>query len=233
MTVFGWIFFRDNPEECGLLMDGDQRINKPIDPMKSSASSQLEISVPINKVRRSYTFWIFNLGISLHALIGTALTFHIVSLGAASGLERSQVFALFLPMSAASVLTNLFGGWISDRVQIKYLLMVMMSALFMGTLSILNLDFLIGKIGLAVGFGMSGGLFGCLAAVAWPRYFGRKELGAISGLNMATMVFASAIGPALFGMSLSLTTRYNPAIWISASLPLIILLCSQRVKRHA
>ncbi|MCP4756542.1 MAG: MFS transporter [Proteobacteria bacterium] len=230
MTVFGWIFFRDNPEACGLVMDGKETIN--VESENTVHVQEAEIEVPVNRVRRSYTFWIFNIGLGLQALIVTALTFHIASLGEVSGLERSQVFALFLPMSVVSVFTNLTAGWLSDRMQLKRLLMTMMVAMFIGTVSMLFLDSLAGKIAMALGFGMSGGLFGCLAAVTWPRYFGRKNLGAISGMNMATMVFASAIGPPLFGLSQSLTTGYGLAVWISAALPIIVLLCSFGVKRH-
>ena len=232
MTVFGWLFFRDNPEECGLVMDGLRRPPDAADPQPDTEPLEPEIAVPVSQARKSYTFWIFNIGLCLHALITTALIFHIVSLGAVAGLERSQVFALFLPMSIVSVSTNLVSGWLSDRLQLKYLLMTMMSAMFIGTLAVLFMNTLPGRIGLSVGLGISGGLFGCLVGVTWPRYFGRKHLGAISGLNMASMVFASAIGPPLFGLSLSWVDNYAPAIWFSAALPFMILLCALVVKNH-
>jgi len=108
----------------------------------------------------------------------------------------------------------------------------MMATSFIGTLSMMFLDTQAGKIALTLGFGMSGGLFGCLAAVTWPRYFGRKYLGAISGMNMATMVFASAIGPAMFGLSQSVFGSYDNAVWVSSLMPLTILICSFFIKKH-
>ena len=51
------------------------------------------------------------------------------------------------------------------------------------------------------GFGISGGLYACLIIVAWPRFYGRKHLGSINGFYMGVQVFASAIGPPLFGIS--------------------------------
>ncbi len=232
MMIFGWIFFRDNPEECGLVMDGFKASSDAASPKADCQPYSLEIAVPIIQVKKSYTFWIFNTGLSLQALIVTALTFHIASLGTAAGLERSQVFALFLPMSVVSVITTLVAGWLSDRVQLKYLLMTMMLAMCMGTLAILSLNTLTGKFALAIGLGVSGGLFGCLAGVTWPRYFGRKYFGAISGLSMACMVFASAIGPPLFGLSHSLTNKYDHAVWVSAALPFITFFCALSVKNH-
>ncbi|MBT4641244.1 MAG: MFS transporter [Deltaproteobacteria bacterium] len=232
MTVFGWFLFRDNPEECGLVMDGVKSVPVEANTLVNSEIPEPEIAVPVKQVRKSYTFWIFNIGLSLHALITTALIFHIASLGEAAGLERAQVFALFLPMSVISVSTNLVSGWLSDRMQLKYLLLTMMAAMFIGTLSVPYLGTFSGKIALALGLGISGGIFGCLVGVTWPRYFGRKHLGAISGLNMASMVFASAIGPPLFGLSLSWVDAYDPAIWVSAALPFTIFFCALAVRKH-
>jgi OFA family oxalate/formate antiporter-like MFS transporter len=232
MTVFGWFFFRDNPEECGLVMDGFKPMPSPVDSQTDTQEAEPEIDISVSQARKSYTFWIFNIALSLYSLIVTAMTFHIASLGAEAGLDRSQVFALFLPMSVLAITTNLLAGWLSDRIQLKYLLTVMLSALFIGTLAMLNLDTLSGRIIFSVGFGITGGLFSCLASVTWPRYYGRKHLGAISGLSMACMVFTSAIGPPLFGLSLSWMDTYNPAIWFCATLPFITLLCALAVKNH-
>ena len=228
----GWIFFRDNPESCGLVMDGRISALPGGNLENGDRLPEPEIAVPLNTVRKTYTFWVFNIGLSLHGLIVTALTFHIASLGAASGLDRSEVFALFLPISVVSVITNLTAGWVSDRMQLKYLLTVMMVASFFGTVSIMFLGSMTGRAIFSISLGMAGGLFGCLGGVTWPRYFGRKYLGAISGLSMASMVFASAIGPPLFGLSQSLFSSYDNGIWISSVLPLIIFLCSFFIKKH-
>ena len=60
-----------------------------------------------------------------------------------------------------------------------------------------------------------GGLWGCLSIVAWPRFYGRKYLGEINGVFMGAQVFASAIGPLLFGAAESLSGSYDQAAWIS------------------
>ena len=68
----------------------------------------------------------------------------------------------------------------------------------------------------------------CLAIVTWPRFYGRKHLGSISGVFMGAQVFASAIGPPIFGMSESLTGDYSSAVWIAAILNLVLLLGASR-----
>ena len=56
-------------------------------------------------------------------------------------------------------------------------------------------------------------MFIALTTVVIPRYFGRRHLGAISGLNMAIMVFASAIGPVLFSCIHSITGSYHVVVF--------------------
>ena len=56
------------------------------------------------------------------------------------------------------------------------------------------------------------GMFGVLSAVTWPRFFGLKHLGAISGYSMGWMVVGSALGPFMFGLSFNLTGNYDHAI---------------------
>jgi MFS transporter, OFA family, oxalate/formate antiporter len=56
---------------------------------------------------------------------------------------------------------------------------------------------------------LSSATFGPLIGVHCARFFGRKHLGAISGLQMTFNVLASAGGPALFALSLRFTDSYR------------------------
>ena len=56
----------------------------------------------------------------------------------------------------------------------------------------------IGWLSAIITLGLTGGIWGVLCNVAFPRYFGRKHLGAISGISMSILVISSAVGPAMF-----------------------------------
>jgi sugar phosphate permease len=220
MAFFGWMFYRDNPEECGLMMDGkssgevEQRSKDP------------ERAVTLKEAVRSYNFWIFNLGLCSYSLIVTGIVFHISSIGSLAGLSRMASFSIFLPMSVFSLITQFLSGWISDRISLKYLLMIMMIATGLGSLGFMDFGNTWARGVVIVSQGIVGGLFGCLSVVAWPRFYGRKHLGAISGLNMGCLVFASAIGPPLFGLAESLTGRYQSAFLICALLAAVLFVAS-------
>jgi len=63
MAFVGWLFFRDNPEDCELLMDG-----KKISTMET-ANLPVEPEVTLKEALRTYNFWIFCLGLCSAALI--------------------------------------------------------------------------------------------------------------------------------------------------------------------
>ncbi|MBT3716941.1 MAG: MFS transporter [Deltaproteobacteria bacterium] len=222
MAFIGWLFFRDKPEDCGLLMDGVK--------ITSLNTTNLfpEPEITLKEALRTYNFWIFCLGLCSASLIVTGLTFHISSIGALAGLSRIEAYGLFLPMSVISVLSHFIAGWASDRMPLKYLLMILLAGLALGSLGILNLESFWFRLMLIIGFGVQGGIWGCLTLVAWPRFYGRKHLGAISGAFMGAQVFASAIGPPVFGLSESLNGDYYSAAWISVALNLLLLLGTVR-----
>jgi len=60
--------------------------------------------------------------------------------------------------------------------------------------------------------------------VVWPRFFGRKHLGAISGVNMSTMVLASAMAPVMFAKAYELTGSYREVIAVCWSMPIAVIL---------
>ena len=228
MTLIGWVFFRDNPEECGLVMDGvaDEAWHRKMEARVPDVHKELTRAEAI----RTLAFWAFSLATAAQTLIITAITFHIASLGEERGLTRELSYAVFLPMSYFGVTSSFIGGWLSDRIHLKWLLLVMMAAQAAMIVGLMSFDEQSSRHLLIVGGGVSGGLFGTLVTVAWPRFFGREHLGAISGLHMSIMVFASAIGPVLFAAARSLTGSYRAVEVFCIIMPGIVILLSLRVE---
>jgi len=117
-------------------------------------------------------------------------------------------------------------GWISSRTRLKYLLAVVNAAGFVSVLGVIYLDTELGVISYIVGNGIAGGGFACLTGIVWPRFYGRRWLGSVSGMSMSSMVIASGIGPLVFGASLALYDTYMPILWICSSLPALLLIGS-------
>lgn len=221
MSSLGWIFYRDNPEECGLKMDGkiQSSVSKP-----SQAASDTRKDFTRGEALHTPAFWAVTLALSCQALAITGITFHIVDLGAEVGLTKAEAVALFIPMALVSTVMGSLLGLAADRIRLQFLFMGMMTALGIGIASMANLD-VVALRGFAIaGLGSSGGCFGTLSAVALPRLFGRTHLGAISGVQMMSIVFASAVGPSWMAFSKDYLGSYQMGLYSFCIFPPIILL---------
>lgn len=207
-AVLALLFLRDSPASVGLRADG-----LPEHRHDQTGSEAEIVSRSLSDARRSRSFWIYCSGLSIHSLFGTAVTFHIVSIFAEAGRDRTEAFAFFLPQAIVATTVNLYASWLSDRCRLKPFLIVMLSAFLLGTIGLLNLADRSGYWMLVIGFGIGGGLWGVISNLAFIRLFGPMHLGEISGLNTSITVFASAIGPFIFSLGYDLTGNYQiPAL---------------------
>ena len=225
-SVFVAIFFRDSPEQCGLRPDGDS-----LEEEAARANGlPREVNYTLREARRTPAFWIFNLSLSMFSLLATAFAFHVVSIFAEAGLPRTVAISVFLPSACIGVAVNILGGTLSDlrffHHRLNYLLMVQLTGLLLLSAGILYLGTSWGRPVVILGNGMAAGLFGTLSSVSWPRLFGRKHLGSITGSNMSFLVFSSAVGPSLFGASYSVTGSYEFAVFLCIAALALMLAAS-------
>jgi len=218
------LFFRDNPEASGLIPDGR------ILPLKKGAKPEIHREFTLAEARRTATFWLFTLTICLQALVLTAIGFHIESIFHLAGMTSEQGFGMLPPAALLAVVMNLAGGWLSCRIELRWLLMTMLLSM---------VGYLLGFIWLRPGivywfiivcFGVTNGMFGVLMTLTWPRYYGRAHLGAISGFCMSFMVVFSAVGPAFFSRSLQFTNHYAAGFAVCLMITLILLAGSFRAR---
>ena len=206
-VIFVLAFFRDNPADCECRPDGNRtvRINTRRPPSLPPVDYTLE------QARRTFSFWIITLTMSLNALYISGLTFHVVSVFDSVGMDQETAIGIFLPASVIAIACQFIGGWLSDYIRLKYLvilyvlsLMITSGALFFLPVYRYSYELMI------LGNGLSWGMYVLLAAVTWPRFFGLRHLGAISGYAMSWMVIGSALGPYLFSLSFVHTSSYQP-----------------------
>lgn len=213
-SLLALVFVRDSPESCGLVADG----------VISESELHVVTAVPsktLHDARRSPVFWIYSFSLGMHAMFGTALTFHVVSIFAEAGRGREEAFGYFFPAALFSTITNIVASWMVDYFPLKPFLIVMLGAFIFGAIGLMNLDQEWGFWMLASGFGAGGGLWGVTSNLAFIRFFGPLHLGEISGLSTSLTVFASAIGPAAFSLGLDYFGSYNAGI----QLCLVLLVC--------
>jgi MFS family permease len=217
--------FRDSPEKYGLVPDGRKaRIDD-----KAIEAKELRSFEPYEAFK-TRAFWMYSLILAFNSFFITGLTFHIVSIFESTGFARAEAIAIFIPMSVVSVAVSLFFNFISDWVRLKVLLYIMIGGSFLAGVGLVGMGHGWGLYLLVAGQGISGGMFSVLNAVAWPRLFGRKYIGTISGKAMSMIVFASALAPVAFSLSYTKIGAY--AFVAIPSLAFVIYLAIASIKAN-
>jgi MFS family permease len=219
LTALAVVFYRDSPEECGMKPDGREITN----PSRRRATGRDHTPA---EMRATLAFWLIMLPMMVSSIYGTALPFHLVSIFAEAGLDRDSAISVFLPAAGIAVASNFVGGWLSDRTTLRWHLALFLVGIIVSNIGVLHLHQPWGRFGIIVGSGLMGGMMRLLSTLAWPRYFGRRHLGAVSGFSMALGVSASAVGPSLFGLSLEGLGSYHPACWATIGLSILFLVLS-------
>lgn len=222
-ALFVLVFYRDNPEGCGCVADGKMKPEKK----RRRPPSLPDHDFTLTQARKTIAFWVFTLGLSLSALYISGLTFHVVSVFEASGLTREQGLGIFIPTSLIAVGVQFLGGYASDYIRLKFLLLLFAIGMILSIAGLI----LLGGPSIAYwmiicGNGLVWGLYTVLIGVTWPRFYGLKHLGAISGFSLSWTVIGSALGPYMFSLSFDLTGSYDVVAWICLGIAVLLVALS-------
>jgi MFS transporter, OFA family, oxalate/formate antiporter len=209
---------RDTPESCGLHPDGAGAAVRH-DRLEAVAAADYTL----RQAQRAPVFWMYAAALSMHALFGTAVTFHIVAIFEDAGRTRAEAFGYFLPQAIVSLTVNLVASTLADRMSLKPMLVAMLAAFVFGAWGLLQLYSTWGYWLLVIGFGAGGGLWGVLSNLGFVRNFGRLHLGEITGLSTALTVFSSAVGPLLFSVGVDWFGGYEAAVLLCLAMNLALL----------
>jgi MFS family permease len=222
---FVLLLYRDNPEDCGLVADGSRFVHKEIKRPPSLPDRDYSLA----EARRTWAFWAFTFGITLTAMYVSGLIFHIESVFDTAGLTKDMALGIFLPISIIAIVVQFACGYISDFIRLKYLLFLFMLGMLTTSVGLVILgDLDIAYWLIITGNGIVWGLYTVLIAVTWPRFYGLKNLGAISGFSLSLSVIGSAFGPYIFSLSLNITGNYEFVAWICVALSVTLFFSAFR-----
>ncbi len=216
MGLLAWLFYREDPESCGLTRDGAAAL-----PEKNETRPSRDPATRAEALR-TRAFWVLTASLALQGAVLTGITLHIVDIGAEAGLDRTGAVSLFLPMAVVSTATGGLVGWLADRVQIRTLILSLLGWEVLGFAASAHLGDAVGFWLAVLGLGVAAGHFTVLSAVGHPRFFGLRHLGAIAAASMSTVVVGSALGPSALALSRAALDSYQPALHAAALLPLAI-----------
>lgn len=217
-------FYRNKPEDFGMKPDGFASEKKVV------KVHVVEQNLTLQEAKKTRAFWVIGLILAFNSFFSTGFTFHVVSIFGSQDYTKSQAIAVFLPISIIAISVSTLCNILSDYIKHKIYILFM---IFSGVLASFGLMFLSKSIGiymLICGLGVLGGLFSVVNAVTWPRYYGRKYLGSITGKVMSFLVIASAIAPSLFSYCFTTLGSYSYISYITLGFLGILLIAFFKVK---
>lgn len=250
--ILFFLIARDSPSACGMHPDGalqDDPVTRSAAPKGPArlvrrlipARIRVKFSTPLSanpehpralrEAMRTYSFWVFIAALTLFSFYVTGLTFHVVSIFGEAGMDRTRAVSIFLLASVIAVILGFTASWLSDFAKMKYFLMAQLIGLSLSATALALLRPGAVVVLMIVGNGINAGLFGLLSSVTWPRFYGVRHLGEISGFAMGWMVAGSAIGPYAFSLSLDLLGSFRPVGWVALSVAAVLFILGTRADR--
>jgi len=217
MVPLAWFFIRNKPRDMGLLIDG--KISEPISNDKYlDRNPEYGIrntpSMTLKEATKTLFFWVLLLCVFVPSMIGTGITFHMVSIFSGCGLS-AQITATVLSTKAITSLPSaLFAGYILDRIKLRYVIIAVYIFYFFILVWLLNVHTL--QTAIMYGFfaGIMMGFHQVIINIVWPVYFGLRHLASIRGTVQTCMVIGSAFGPLPFGFAYNLFGGYREILMI-------------------
>jgi sugar phosphate permease len=223
---------RDRPEKYGLLPDGIV-IPKENGQKSETLIVETNYEFSLKEALRTRAFWYLAVAMLFQLLIVNAVTTHMMPYLSSIGIERATASLIASAVPLSSVIGRLGCGWLSDRIDQRYIMATGCALMSLGllcfTLAIMfnPLYLLLAVPFFSIGFGGNA----TVRASVVRDYFGRKSFGAIHGLVMGLAVVGTMTGPPLAGWVFDTWDTYQ-GIWlvfaIAAVTPLVLLLAMSK-----
>lgn len=188
------IFIRRQPEDLGLLPDGD-KITHEIRVGSDLSNLQNEVSLNVKQVIKLPSFYFLTIAFSLVFLVGPGFILHMVPYFTDMGITPGTAVSIVALWAAMGAIGALFFGFLVEKVNIRLVLswnfvLGALGFVFLLLINSVTLGFL-----WAIYMGIIGGAVLPLYQVIFADYYGRASLGAIRGIVWPVQMAANAMGP--------------------------------------
>ena len=207
------IFVRRQPEDMGLLPDGDTAPDTRGNDSDTSDRGPDEVSWSAAEAVRTSTLWRLVIVFSAASMGAGMVDLHRIPAFMDRGLDPALVsFATASNAVCAGAATFAFGMLVRHiPVRILGAVGFMMLALASGmTIYADNIPFMFASMAI---FGLGNGGMMFLQDFIWADYFGRENVGSIRGLVNPISLVVGGLGPPIAGYVRDIVGTYDPAWW--------------------
>lgn len=200
------LLVRRAPEDIGLLPDGAQ---SPAYNVRSDArDAEQERSATVGEALRSPALWLLTLATSVGLFSMSTNASSMVPYFESIGFTPAVAAAGLAVYGAFSTASRFIWGYVADRITVRRAI-VLQSVLTAGGVALQLVAGGQTALFLIVAYhGLMLGGFVVLQPLVWPEYFGRRSLGAITGITQFFTTFVLAAGPVFAGAVFDATDAY-------------------------
>lgn len=216
---------RDRPEDYGLLPDGDKPEDQAAEQAERRQRSRVQDKDPEFTLRQALmtpAFWLISVGHGFTSMILIAMMAHLAPMMDDRGYSLQTSAFVITAYTAVSMLFQIVGGFIGDRVPKRYALFVFTwiqaSGVFLLTFGSATL---LVAYGFALLFGIGFGGRNPLTVSIRGEYFGRKSFGKIMGISQVPMNILLLAAPVVAGVVRDNTGEYTIAFATLAALNML------------
>jgi MFS family permease len=211
------IFLRREPEDIGLLPDGDKAA--PAGQAGPNRVRDEEVSFTRAEAVRTSTFWLLLAGMSIGALSANAIPANITNMFTDRGLAFDVAASALVAYGIGSITAKFAWGWLANRIHLRKVLMLLTANGMLVIPSVLLVPSSVGTPALVYGFlvGFYVGAYIPLHFLVWAVYFGRAHVGAISGVGRPLGSVLLSGGPFMMAFTRDVFGSYTPGLLICAS----------------
>lgn len=159
-------------------------------------------------VLRDPYFYLVTLVMAAPALVGNTVFFNQLHLADLRHWSRDAAASAFSVYAASTVVCNLVGGQLVDRLTALVMAPFFLLPLGGGLIVLATVHAQWSIFAFMALYGVTNGLSLSLFGATWPEMYGVDHLGAIRSVVMAVLVFASAAGPGASSLLIDLGVSY-------------------------
>ncbi|KRG13988.1 MFS transporter [Virgibacillus soli] len=215
-SPIAFFFIKNKPENIGLQPD-----NTSNETLRESHRLPDDVSWTVNEAMKTRVFWLLLICVAIPALVNTGLTFHLLAIFSEKSLSPEVAASVLSLMALIGLPATLFTGFLLDKFPVRLILAGMFAGEILTIFLLNQASSLQTAILFGVFWGFMVGIERIAISIVWPNYFGRRYLGSINGISMATIVIGSALGPLPFGLAYDYFGDFEEVIWVIMFFPLI------------
>jgi MFS family permease len=224
---------RRTPEELGLQPDGAS--DAPAASDKAAAEAPPTEGHTVRQALATRAFWVLGASQALLTFVASAISVHLIPYTVSKlrlPLEGSG--ALVTALLAGAVAGQLIGGYVGDRVDKRWAIVVLVAAQI-GTLALLAFG---GSLAMVLLFAvLQGLLFGVrspLLVAIRADYFGRRAYGTIWGVSLLVMNVGGMAGMVVTGLLADHFGGYRVAFFVMMAMTVVamVLVAAARAPRR-